>query len=216
MPLGAGSAFEAAYVYGYNNPAVNVDPSGLRGGLVGEDGVVLGENPVADGSPEELALVLTQAGVKLPPRGCLPGDGVGTFLDVKKTAGHSVLARRVHLCGGVQTKSGKGSYGLAHINHGNHFGGKLESSEYAQELVAVTIDEGAHGDYRGGGRVVNYNNPFACSVPKLTRIVFIFDVTVAVDPGDRIITAFIAKDAHLDHMDPERIKSSCRAGQYPA
>ena len=33
MPMGVGSAFESAYVYGMNRPTVMVDPSGLRGAV---------------------------------------------------------------------------------------------------------------------------------------------------------------------------------------
>ena len=35
-PLGAGTAFESAYVYGLNNPVMYTDPSGLRGSMPGQ------------------------------------------------------------------------------------------------------------------------------------------------------------------------------------
>ena len=41
-PLDAGSVFEASYVYGYNNPLVYSDPSGLRGMQAGLGGLFSG------------------------------------------------------------------------------------------------------------------------------------------------------------------------------
>ena len=41
---------------------------------------------------------------------------------------------------------------------------------------------------------------------------YIWDVTVSADQGDRIITAFIAKDDQLDKADPERMQEACGDG----
>ena len=86
---------------------------------------------------------------------------MGVFFDGKSGfLGRRKVLKTVYLCGGVQKS--KGAYGLAHINAQGHFGGKLGTSPYAQEQVARTIDEGAHGDYNGGGLVTNWNLPFTC------------------------------------------------------
>ena len=66
MPLGAGSAFESAYVYGNNNPLVYTDPSGLRGGL---PGCPWSNNPIASQQPELLAL---RSQIWIPVPGTLP------------------------------------------------------------------------------------------------------------------------------------------------
>jgi hypothetical protein len=215
LEASVGSPYPSAYVYGNNNPLVYTDPSGMRAERVDPSGEVpVAENPVTDEAPEQLALILMQSGAQLPPKGCLPGDGIGTFVDTKRGPfGSRKTVRKVHLCGGVQKK--KGAYGLAHINAQGHFGGRLGTSLYAQGLVGATVEDGAHGDYKGGGLVTNWNLPFQCRTPDFKKVVFIFNVTVSADSGDRIITAFIAKDDHLDKMDPDRIDQSCKAGQYP-
>ena len=175
--------------------------------------VPVAENPVADEAPDQLALILMQAGARLPPKGCLPGDGIGTFVDTKRGPfGTRKTVRKVHLCGGVQKRNG--AYGLAHINSGGHFGGKLGTSLYAQGLVASTVEDGSHGDYKASGRTSWYLG-FQCRTPDFRKVVFIFNVTLTADEGDRIVTAFIAKDDYLDKMDPDRIDQSCKAGKYP-
>ena len=215
MPFGAGSAFESAYVYGGNRPIVMTDPGGERGQFAGVEGErMLPENPVGDSAPGQLALVLQASGAKLPAKGCLPGDEIGLFYD----SGRGFLGRRstkkkVYLCGGEHTN--KRQYGLVHINHGGHFGGKLGTSPYAQQQVATTIDEGAHGDYKGGGLIINWNLPFTCASRDQKgnlQIHYIWNVTVSADQGDRIKTAFIAKDDELDHADPEVMQRECRNG----
>jgi RHS repeat-associated protein len=214
LNCGAGCAAESAYAYVGNRPTVMVDPSGERGVGVGLGGErLVPENPVGDPAPDQLALVLAASGTKLPAKGCLPGDDVGVFYDgASASFGRRKVLKKVFLCGGVQKS--KGSYGLAHINAQGHFGGKLGTSPYAQWQVATTIDEGAPGDYKGGGLVTNWSLPFACKTQskKKVTIHYIWDVTVSADQGDRIITAFIAKDDQLDKADPERMKAACRNG----
>ena len=119
----------------------------------------------------------------------------------------------VSLCGGKPT--GKGQYSLTHINHGGHFGGMLGSSDYALDLVAATIDQGSHGDYKGGSGVTNYRQTFFCTTPELSDFKFSFSVRVAVRNSDsNFITTFIEND-YLDGLDPDYIQSSCRAGHAP-
>lgn len=52
MPMGAGTAFESAYVYGLNNPLRFVDPSGLRG----QSTTCTTRVPIKSAAPQRLAL----------------------------------------------------------------------------------------------------------------------------------------------------------------
>jgi hypothetical protein len=212
-----GQAYPSTYTYANNNPNLYTDPSGLRAVHEEGEGAPRTENPVGDSAPAQLAQILSASGVQLPPKGCLPGDEIGLFYDTKSGPFFTrKTVRKVHLCGGIQKS--KGSYGLAHINFKGHFGKKLATSAYAQELVASAIEDGAHGQYKGGGEDTgntNYYLPFACRSIDFRRVVFIFDVTVGVQPSDRIQTAYIAKNDFLDHLDPELIQRSCRKGHYP-
>ena len=146
---------------------------------------------------------------------CGQGDQVQDFVDRKRSfpLGISKVVRVVSLCGGKPT--GKGQYSLTHINHGGHFGGMLGSSDYALDLVAATIDQGSHGDYKGGSGVTNYRQTFFCTTPELSDFKFSFSVRVAVRNSDsNFITTFIEND-YLDGLDPDYIQSSCRAGHAP-
>jgi hypothetical protein len=66
LPLGAGSVYESAYVYGLNNPLGYTDPSGLRGGL---PGCPYSANPIASNQPRTLAL---RSQIWIPVPGTLP------------------------------------------------------------------------------------------------------------------------------------------------
>lgn len=69
LPLGAGSAFESAYVYGLNNPLVYIDPTGLRGQVAGRSNVKV------------LGCQVTNAGGVIITTGCGTGGRVTTPVD---------------------------------------------------------------------------------------------------------------------------------------
>ena len=110
-------------------------------------------------------------GYDLTGLACEKGGQVMDFIDYKKTLGFSRVARVVHLCLGSDSR--KGAYGLNHINDVSgrrgekHFGGRLALSDYALNLVAATIDNGSHGDYKGQGGITNYTQTFFCSTSNL-------------------------------------------------